>query len=131
MVRGKTVQQVARAGSRAAASRSRDDGHDHVVGHQLPGRHVLLGLHADFGLGVAGGAEHVAGGQMGQVVRLDQPLGLGAFAGARRSDEDDSHEIRVESGIGIGSQGEGSGEVGRGNVSLRCPPSLIRLPDVL
>ncbi len=60
-------------------------------GTSCPADMILFGLHAQLGLGVARRAEHVAGGQVGDLVRVDQSLGLGSFAGARRADEDDSH----------------------------------------
>ena len=50
-------------------------------GTKAPADMYFSALQADFGLGVAGRAEHVAGRQMGHLVGLDQPLGLRSFAG--------------------------------------------------
>jgi hypothetical protein len=50
---------------------------------------VLLGLFADVGLFLNGGAQDVARGVVGQAEVVDQPLGLRAFAGSRGAQEDE------------------------------------------
>ena len=40
------------------------------------------------------GPQHVAGGDLHQPVELLEPLGLSAFAGARRSKQDQIHRVR-------------------------------------
>ena len=60
-----------------------DDADDYFIGHQFPGIHEFFGLAAHFGAFFDRGAQNVAGGDLRNVVFLDEFLGLGAFAGAR------------------------------------------------
>ena len=62
-----------------------DDADDHLVGDQLAGVHVLLGLQAHRRAVLHGGPEDVASGDGGDVQLLVQDLSLGALAGARRA----------------------------------------------
>ena len=74
-------------------------------GTKAPDDMNLLGLQADLRLGVARGAQHVAGGKVGHPVRLDQPFGLRAFAGARRTDKYHAHGWKSRGGLGISGFG--------------------------
>ena len=62
---------------------------DQVVGHEVAAVHVLLGLLAELALLLDRLAQDVAGGVVGQVEVGDQPLGLGALAGAGRAEQDE------------------------------------------
>ena len=71
---GEAVQQVAGLAVGLGSRRSIDDGDDDFEsGTSWPARHVhFVGFLADFGLGVARGAEHVAGREVCQLVGLDE-----------------------------------------------------------
>ena len=62
-----------------------------LVRHEAALGDVLVGLLAERGAVAAGGAEEVAGGDVGDAQRVGEALGLGAFAGAGRAEECESH----------------------------------------
>ena len=66
--------------------------YDDLVGHESAGVHDRLGFDAQRGAGLHGGAQHVAGGDLRDAIVLGQKGCLGAFAGARRSEQDETHE---------------------------------------
>ena len=68
-----------------------DDGVDDVIGHQFACIHHGLGAFADIGAGGNRGAQHIAGGQLRDRMRLDQTLGLSPLPRARRSQKYKSH----------------------------------------
>src|SRR5262249_48748694 len=73
-----------------------DADHD-LVGHQLAAGHDLLGAPADRRAGIDRGAQHVAGRKLRQTVLGDEALGLRAFAGPRRAEQDQPHRRRPRS----------------------------------
>ena len=79
-------------------------------GTKAPADMYFSAFSADFGLGVAGGAEHVAGRQVRHLVGLDQPLGLGPFARARRTDEYHAHEWSLRIHCSTANEGLGIDE---------------------
>ena len=68
-----------------------DDADDDVVGDQRARFHHRFGLEADRRARRHRGAQHVAGRELRNAVFLHQPRRLGAFAGARRPEQDQPH----------------------------------------
>ena len=64
-----------------------------VVGHELAGVHVPLGLDAERGLVLQVRAEHVPRGDVGDAVPLRDATGLGALPGTGGSEHDDAHVL--------------------------------------
>ncbi len=62
--------------------------HDQVVGHELAGVHVLLGLLAELGPLLHVRPQHVAGGDVGQLEVRTQAVGLRSLARAGRAEQD-------------------------------------------
>ena len=79
---GHTVQDIT-AGAVGLGQPLLNDADDDLVGNQLAGIHIGLGLQADGRTGLDGGTEDVTGGNGRDVQLTGEDLGLGAFAGAR------------------------------------------------
>ena len=62
---------------------------DEVVGHEVAPVHVGLGLFAEVAPLLDRSAQDVAGGVVGQPEVRDEPLGLGALAGAGWAEQDE------------------------------------------
>jgi hypothetical protein len=62
-----------------------------LVGDEFAARHVLAGELAEFGVVADVLAEHVAGGDVDEPGGRSDALGLGSFAGAWWTKEDDIH----------------------------------------
>ena len=60
---------------------------DDVVGDELAGIHDRLDPLPELAARGDRGAQHVAGGELNEAVRLLEPLCLGPFAGARRAQD--------------------------------------------
>ena len=69
-----------------------DQAEDDVIRYQEPGIHDLLGFQAQRRAGADRGAQHVAGGNLGDAEFLGDGLGLGAFSRTRGAQKDDSHD---------------------------------------
>jgi hypothetical protein len=63
--------------------------HDDVVGNQIAAVHVPLGLGPELGATRHRVAQHVAGGEVGELELLGQALGLSPFARAGRAQENE------------------------------------------
>jgi hypothetical protein len=81
------VEQEA-VGGLVAAQAFEDHADDHVVGNEVAGVHVLLGLAAELGPLVHRLAQDVPRREVRQVEVLGEALGLGALAGTGRTKED-------------------------------------------
>ena len=68
-----------------------DDRDDDIVGNEFAAIHDRLGLAPDLAARRDRGAQHVAGRELLQPRRSSRQLGLRAFAGARRPEQDDVH----------------------------------------
>ena len=68
-----------------------DQTDDDVVANQAAGIHDLLGLQAQRGAGLDGGAQHVAGGNLRNAEFFLDEVGLGALAGAGGAQQNQSH----------------------------------------
>ena len=66
-----------------------DDLHDDLVGNQAAGGDDALGFEAQFGFAGHFLAQQVPGGDVKQIVFLDQEFRLGSFAGTRRTEQGD------------------------------------------
>ena len=87
----KTVEQAALAAVRLHQSLAQH-ANDQLVGHELPLLHEAGRLLPFASLLVDSLPEHLAGGEMGNVQVLHEPLALRAFAGSRWPDKDNPHE---------------------------------------
>ncbi len=72
----------------AVADALGDHADDHLVGHELAGVHVALGLAPELGALGDLRAQDVAGGDVRQPEVVAQAIGLGALSGARRAEQD-------------------------------------------
>mmetsp|Transcript_6315 Transcript_6315/g.25625 ORF Transcript_6315/g.25625 Transcript_6315/m.25625 type:complete len:609 (+) Transcript_6315:468-2294(+) len=68
-----------------------DQGNDQVVADQGTGLHHRIGLETQRGAGLDGCTQHVAGGDLRNAESLADEGGLGAFAGARGAQKNQSH----------------------------------------
>ena len=66
---------------------------DHLIGDQLAGIHIRLGLQANGSPVFHRSSENVAGGDGGNAQFLIQDLSLGAFPGARRAQKNQFHTL--------------------------------------
>src|SRR5690606_6413249 len=89
---GETVQDIALGHIRLLDAFG-DDADHHVVRDELAPRHDGLGLLSDFRSRGDRGAKHVAGRKLNETVFVLKPLGLGALAGAGRSEKDQFHRL--------------------------------------
>jgi len=64
---------------------------DDVVGDEAASIHDGLGLHAKLGAGLDLRTQHVAGGDLRNAVFFLDVIGLGAFAGARAAQQNQTH----------------------------------------
>src|SRR5690606_36362881 len=67
-----------------------------VVGDQAAAVHDLLGLKAQRCLGLDRGAQHVAGGNLGDAEFFGDECRLGSFTGAGWAEQNQSHEFLLE-----------------------------------
>src|SRR6266851_4294016 len=67
---------------------------DDIVGDELAGIHDGLDAPSELGVGIGGGAQHVAGGELDDAVGLLDPLRLCALPRAWRPEQDDVHPRR-------------------------------------
>ena len=72
-----------------------DQADDDVVAHQQAFVHHLLGSQTEWRAGLDGGPQHVAGGDLRNREAVLDELRLRALARARRSEQDDSHDMRL------------------------------------
>ena len=74
------------------------DDRDHdIVGDELTAGHDILCTQPDRRAGIDRRAQQIAGGKLNEPVLGDQALGLSAFAGPRRAEQDQSHLRRPRS----------------------------------
>src|SRR6202023_4170444 len=88
LVARKAVEQEAVTGV-AGVDPIADHLHDDLVGHQLARIHVALCLFSELRALCDLSTQDVAGGDVRQPEVLAQALGLGALAGARRTEQDE------------------------------------------
>ncbi len=88
---GITVEQEAVLAHVGLGQALRDHPEHHVVGQQLAGIHVLLGLSTEVGARQHGLAQHLARGDVRCVVVLRQRVRLRALAGALPAEHDEAH----------------------------------------
>ena len=70
-----------------------DQADDHRIRHQGAAVHVRLGFHAQLGAGLDHFTQHVAGGDLRNLVVLNQELGLSAFAGTGQAEKKNAHGL--------------------------------------
>ena len=85
-MRGKPVENEAVLGVRLVNA-GIDDADDDIVGDQLARLHDRLCLKSDLRARGDGGAEHVTCRELGDVVFLHEPRGLGTFSGPGRPEQ--------------------------------------------
>jgi len=72
----------------AATQPLADHADDHVVGHKVAARHDRLRAQAQLSAVAHRRSQHVAGGDVGEPMRLGHPRRLRALAGTGRAHED-------------------------------------------
>jgi hypothetical protein len=131
LVAWEAVEQEAVAGV-AGGDALDDHPHDHLVGDELAGVHVALGLAAELGALGHLCTQHVAGGDVRQPEVFVQAIGLGALAGARRAKQDQvqfGHNPSSLSALGVRPPAQMPPRVGPPNA--RCAPAPAkRSPSV-